>query len=48
MTSGGVPGQQWVSEVESGSRESVERARLLRVLDTLDASVMIRDDKAGS
>lgn len=40
--------RRWVSEVEGGLRESVELARLLRVLDVLDASLMIRDDKAGS
>jgi transcriptional regulator with XRE-family HTH domain len=38
--------RRWVSEVEAGTRDSVELARVLRVLGTLDASLMVRDDKA--
>lgn len=38
--------RRWVGEVEAGSRDGVELARVLRVLDVLDASLMVRDDKA--
>ncbi|MCR6705673.1 MULTISPECIES: helix-turn-helix transcriptional regulator [unclassified Cellulomonas] len=34
----------WLIDVERGDRPGLELARLLRVLDALDASLMIRDD----
>lgn len=37
--------RRWVIEVEGGARGSVELARLLRVLDALEASLMVRDDR---
>lgn len=40
--------RRWVGEVEAGSRAGVELARVLRVLDALDASLMVRDDRAQS
>lgn len=38
--------RRWIGEVEAGSRAGVELARVLRVLDALDASLMVRDDRA--
>lgn len=37
--------RRWVSEVEAGTRDGVELARVLRVLGALDASLMVRDDR---
>lgn len=39
--------RRWVVEVEAGAREGVELARVLRVLDALEASLMVRDDRSG-
>jgi len=38
--------RQWMVAVESAPPEGLELGRLLRVLDALDASLMIRDDTA--
>jgi HTH-type transcriptional regulator / antitoxin HipB len=38
--------RRWVGEVEAGSRVSADLARVLRVLDVLDAPLMVRDDRA--
>lgn len=40
--------RRWVVEVEAGAREGVELARVLRVLDALEASLMVRDDRSRS
>ena len=37
--------RRWVGEVEAGTRRSIELDRALRVLDVLDASLMVRDDR---
>lgn len=37
--------RQWVIAVENGRTEGLEVGRLMRVLDTLDASLAIRDDR---
>ncbi|NLF06094.1 MAG: helix-turn-helix transcriptional regulator [Actinomycetales bacterium] len=36
--------RQWVSALENGRTEGVELARLMQVLDALDASLVVRDD----
>lgn len=36
--------RQWVIALERGQTEGMEVGRLMRVLDALDASLMIRDD----
>lgn len=36
--------RQWVVALENGRTEGLEVGRLMRVLDALDASLMIRDD----
>ena len=36
--------RQWVIALESGQTEGMEVGRLMRVLDALDASLMVRDD----
>lgn len=36
--------RQWVVAVESGTKNGLEIGRLLHLLDTLDASLMVRDD----
>ncbi|MCL3860882.1 helix-turn-helix domain-containing protein [Actinotalea sp. K2] len=36
--------RQWVVALEKGQTEGLEVGRLMRVLDALDASLMIRDD----
>jgi len=36
--------RQWVVALEQGRTEGIELGRLLRVLDALDASLMLRDD----
>jgi hypothetical protein len=38
--------RQWVVTVEQGRTEGIELGRLMRVLDALDASLMVRDDHA--
>lgn len=38
--------RQWVVAVENGSKDGLEVGRLMRLLDTLDASLMVRDDGA--
>jgi transcriptional regulator with XRE-family HTH domain len=38
--------RQWIVTVEQGRTDGIELGRLLRVLDTLDASLMVRDDRA--
>ncbi|HEY0188805.1 MAG TPA: helix-turn-helix domain-containing protein [Cellulomonas sp.] len=40
--------RRWLIEVEAGSRAGIELTRALRVLDALDASLMIRDDRTAS
>lgn len=37
--------RQWVVAVESGSKHGLEVGRVMHLLDTLDASLMVRDDK---
>ena len=36
--------RQWVIAVENGHTEGLETGRLMRVLDALDASLVVRDD----
>jgi transcriptional regulator with XRE-family HTH domain len=36
--------RQWVVALERGRTEGMELGRLMRVLDALDASLMVRDD----
>ena len=36
--------RQWLSGLENGRIEGLEVGRLMRLLDTLDASLMIRDE----
>ncbi|WP_245866568.1 helix-turn-helix domain-containing protein [Serinibacter salmoneus] len=40
--------RQWLNGLENGRIEGLEVGRLLRVLDTLGASLMIRDDARTS
>jgi transcriptional regulator with XRE-family HTH domain len=40
--------RQWLIALEAGPADGVELGRLLRVLDVLDASIWIRDDKEGT
>lgn len=37
--------RQWIINLEQGSTEGLEVGRLMRVLDQLDASLTIRDDR---
>lgn len=39
--------RRWIGEVEAGTRASIELDRVLRVLDALDASLVVRDDRAA-
>jgi transcriptional regulator with XRE-family HTH domain len=39
--------RQWVVNLERGNTEGLEVGRLMRVLDQLDASLTIRDDREG-
>jgi len=36
--------RQWIIAVENGQTEGMEIGRLMRVLDALDASLVVRDD----
>lgn len=36
--------RQWIIALEAGQTEGMEIGRLMRVLDALDASLMVRDD----
>lgn len=36
--------RKWIITLESGQTEGLEVGRLMRVLDALDASLMVRDD----
>lgn len=36
--------RQWVIALEKGRTEGIEVGRVMRVLDALDASLMVRDD----
>lgn len=36
--------RQWIIALEGGKTEGMEIGRLMRVLDALDASLMVRDD----
>lgn len=38
--------RQWIIALENGRTEGMEIGRLMRVLDALDASLMVRDDLA--
>jgi len=38
--------RQWISALENGQTAGMEIGRLMRVLDVLDASLMIRDDES--
>ena len=38
--------RQWIIALENGQTEGMEVGRLMRVLDALDASLMVRDDDA--
>ncbi len=40
--------RRWVVEVEGGTRPGIELERALRVLDALDASLMVRDDRPAT
>lgn len=40
--------RQWLVAVESGTRQGAEVGLIMRVLDTLDASLMVRDDRERS
>ncbi len=40
--------RQWVIAVERGRTEGIELGRLLRVLDGLDASLTIRNDRPAT
>lgn len=40
--------RQWLNGLENGRIEGLEVGRLMRVLDTLGASLMIRDDARTS
>jgi len=37
--------RQWVVAVESGSKHGLEVGLIMHLLDTLDASLMVRDDR---
>lgn len=37
--------RQWVVAVESGSKHGLEVGLVMHLLDTLDASLMVRDDR---
>jgi transcriptional regulator with XRE-family HTH domain len=37
--------RQWIINLEQGNTEGLEVGRLMRVLDQLDASLTIRDDR---
>jgi transcriptional regulator with XRE-family HTH domain len=39
--------RQWIVNLERGNTEGLEVGRLMRVLDQLDASLTIRDDREG-
>lgn len=39
--------RQWVVAVEQGRTEGLELGRVLRLLDALDASLLVRDDLGG-
>ncbi len=39
--------RQWIVGVEQGHTEGMEVGRLMRVLDALDASLVVRDDASG-
>lgn len=39
--------RQWVVAVESGSKHGLEVGLVMHLLDTLDASLMVRDDRPG-
>lgn len=39
--------RQWIINLERGRTEGLEVGRLMRVLDELDASLAIRDDREG-
>jgi transcriptional regulator with XRE-family HTH domain len=39
--------RQWIINLEQGRTEGLEVGRLMRVLDELDASLAIRDDREG-
>lgn len=39
--------RQWIINLEQGRTEGLEVGRLMRVLDELDASLVIRDDREG-
>ena len=36
--------RQWIIALEGGQTQGMEIGRLMRVLDALDASLMVRDD----
>lgn len=38
--------RQWVVAVESGSKHGIEVGLVMHLLDTLDASLMVRDDRS--
>ncbi len=38
----------WLSRLENGQRPGLELSLLLQVLDALDASLLIRDDRAAA
>lgn len=40
--------RQWIINLEQGNTEGLEVGRLMRVLDQLDASLTIRDDRRES
>ena len=40
--------RQWIINLEQGRTEGLEVGRLMRVLDGLDASLAIRDDRGES
>ena len=39
--------RQWVVAVESGAKHGLEVGRLMQLLDALDASLMVRDDRGA-
>ncbi|WP_369374895.1 helix-turn-helix transcriptional regulator [Promicromonospora sp. Populi] len=40
--------RQWIINLEQGRTEGLEVGRLMRVLDELDASLAVRDDREDS
>lgn len=40
--------RQWIIALEGGRTEGMEIGRLVRVLDALDASLMVRDDESAA